>query len=159
MKPCFSKLVASFLQMSSGCVSGLLQPSALRNTPLTVLLSVGEAAAGQVMTLASAAIKQAQVAFAACVTAQPVMLPDLVSRIRSLLLSSARLTEGELLRQTDDIGPATAQTSPDRVWRWDLTSDAVPVGNGPGGWYFAPSAGQLCCASAEVAGCLCHSQL
>ncbi|KAA6416579.1 MAG: phosphatidylinositol 4-kinase alpha-like, partial [Trebouxia sp. A1-2] len=83
------------------------------------------------MTLASAAIKEAQVAFAACVSAQPVMLPDLVSRIRSLLLSSARLTEGELLRHTDDIGPATAQTAPGRVWRWDLTTDAVPTGTGP----------------------------
>ncbi len=138
--------------MSSGYVSDLLHPSTLCNTPLTVLVSVGEAAAGQVMTLASAAIKQAQVAFAACVTAQPVMLPDLVSRIRSLLLSSARLTEGQLLRQTDDIGPATAQTSPDKVWRWDFTSDAVPAGTGPGGWCFAPAAGQLCCAPAEVAG-------
>ena len=124
-----------------------------------MLLPVGEAAAGQVMTLASAAMKEAQVAFAACVSAQPVMLPDLVSRIRSLLLSSARLTEGELLQQTDDIGPATAQTSPDRVWRWDLTTDAVPVGTGPGGWCSAPSAGQLCCAPTEIAGYLCHSQL
>ncbi len=143
--------------MSSGYVSDLLQPSALQNTPFIVLVSVGEAAAGQVMTLASAAIKQAQVAFAACVTAQPVMLPDLVSRIRSLLLSSARLTEGELLRPTDDIGPGTAQTSPDKVWRWDLTTDAVPVGTGPGGWCLAPSAGQMCCAPTEIAGCLLHS--
>lgn len=109
-------------------------------------LGSGEAAAGQVMTLASAAIKEAQVAFAACVSAQPVMLPDLVSRIRSLLLSSARLTEGELLRHTDDIGPATAQTAPDRVWRWDLTTDAVPVGTGPGA-----HAQQLCRAVSEAA--------
>ncbi len=103
------------------------------NTSCTVFASIGEAAADQVMTLASAVIKEAQVAFAACVSAQPVMLPDLVSRIRSLLLSSARLTEGELLRHTDDIGSAIAQTAPDRVWRWDLTTDAVPVGTGPGG--------------------------
>lgn len=125
--------------MPSGCVSDLCQPSALGDTSSAELVSVGEAAAGQVMTLASAAIKEAQVAFAACVSAQPVMLPDLVSRIRSLLLSSARLTEGELLRHTDDIGPATAQTAPGRVWRWDLTTDAVPTGTGPGEWHPAPS--------------------
>lgn len=84
------------------------------------------------MSLAAAAMKEAQVAFAACVSAQPVMLPDLVSRVRSLLLSTARLTEGELLRRTDDMGAATAQNGADKVWRWDLATDAMPLGTGPG---------------------------
>ena len=80
------------------------------------------------MTIAAAAMKEAQVAFAASVSVQPVMLPDLIARIRSLLLSSARLTEGELLRHTDDVRPTTAQTALDRVWRWSLTTDAMPHG-------------------------------
>ena len=84
------------------------------------------------MGLAAAAMKEAQVAFAACVSAQPAMLPDIVSRLRSLLLSTARLSEGELLRRTDDLGPTTAQTAPRRVWRWSLTADSIPLGTGPG---------------------------
>lgn len=84
------------------------------------------------MGLASAALKQAQVAFAACVAAQPAMLSDIISRLRSLLLSSARLSEGELLRRTDDLGPTTAQTAPHRVWRWDLGADGIALGTGPG---------------------------
>lgn len=84
------------------------------------------------MGLASAALKEAQVAFAACVAAQPAMLSDIISRLRSLLLSSARLSEGELLRRTDDLGPTTAQTAPHRVWRWDLSADRVALGTGPG---------------------------
>ena len=92
----------------------------------------GEAAADQVMGLASAALKEAQVAFAACVTAQPAMLSDIISRLRSLLLSTARLSEGELLRRTDDLGPTTAQTAPHRVWHWNLNSDGMALGTGPG---------------------------
>ena len=84
------------------------------------------------MALAAGAMKEAQVAFAGCISAQPVMLPDLISRLRSLLLSSARLAEGELLRSSDDVGPTTAQTAPLRVWRWDLTTDAMPQSAGPG---------------------------
>lgn len=95
-------------------------------------VSIGEAAVDQVMGLASAALKEAQVAFAACVAAQPAMLSDIISRLRSLLLSSARLSEGELLRRTDDLGPTTAQTAPHRVWRWDLSADEVALGTGPG---------------------------
>lgn len=84
------------------------------------------------MGLASAALTEAQVAFAACVTAQPAMLSDIISRLRSLLLSSARLSEGELLRRTDDLGPTTAQTAPHRVWRWNLSTDGMALGTGPG---------------------------
>ena len=89
------------------------------------------------MGLASAALKEGQAAFAACVTAQPAMLSDIVSRLRSSLLSSARLSEGELLRCTDDLGPTTAQTAPHRVWRWNLTADTMPLGTGPGRLYVA----------------------
>lgn len=96
-------------------------------------VATGEAAVDQVMGLAAAALKEAQVAFAACVAAQPAMLSDIISRLRSLLLSSARLSEGELLRRTDDLGPTTAQTAPHRVWRWDLGADGVALGTGPGG--------------------------
>lgn len=92
----------------------------------------GEAAADQVMGLASSALKEAQVAFAACVTAQPAMLSDIISRLGSLLLSSARLSEGELLRRTVDLGPTTAQTAPHRVWRWTLSGDGMALGSGPG---------------------------
>ncbi|KAL3141037.1 hypothetical protein ABBQ32_005551 [Trebouxia sp. C0010 RCD-2024] len=109
-------------------------------------LGAGEAAADQVMGLASAALKEGQAAFAACVTAQPAMLSDIVSRLRSSLLSSARLSEGELLRCTDDLGPTTAQTAPHRVWRWNLTADAMPLGTGPGA-----HAQQLCRAVSEAA--------
>ena len=98
----------------------------------TIIKNAGEAAADQVMALASAVMKEAQAAFAACGSAQPALLPDIVSRLRSLLLSSARLSEGELLRRTDDLGPTTAQTAPHRVWRWNLTTDGMPLGTGPG---------------------------
>lgn len=82
--------------------------------------------------MATAAFKEARVAFAASVTNQPALMPDLVARIRSLLLSTARLSEGELLRRTDDLGPTTAQTAPHRLWRWDLTQDHIAVTSSPG---------------------------
>lgn len=112
----------------------------------------GEAAADQVMALASAVMREAQAAFAACGSAQPALLPDVILRLRSLLLSSARLSEGELLRRTDDLGPTTAQTAPHRVWRWNLTTDSMPLGTGPG---------MLCfnCAGAPVCSCICLKQL
>ena len=92
----------------------------------------GEAFADQVLAVAAAAFKEAIVAFAASVTNQPALMPDLVARIRSLLLSTARLSEGELLRCTDDLGPTTAQTAPHRLWRWDLTQDHTVVTSSPG---------------------------
>ena len=131
LQPC-SKVKA--LQMALLWALSMRQSLSTRRT-LGIILHVvltGEAAADQVMALASAALKEAQVAFAACVTAQPAMLSEIISRLRSLLLSSARLSEGELLRRTDDLGPTTAQTAPHRVWHWSLTADGMSLGTGPG---------------------------
>lgn len=97
----------------------------------------GEAFADQVLAVATAAFREARVAFAAIVSVQTALMPDLVARIRSLLLSTARLSEGELLRRTGDLGPTTAQTAPHRLWRWNLNQDHIEVTASPGEhlWY------------------------
>ena len=99
----------------------------------------GEAFADQVLAVAAAAFKEARVAFAASVSGQAALMPDLVARIRSLLLSTARLSEGELLRRTDDLGPSTAQSAPHKLWRWDLTQDHIAVTSSPGKLNTSPS--------------------
>ena len=104
----------------------------------------GEAFADQVLAVATAAFREAQVAFAAIVSVQTALMPDLVARIRSLLLSTARLSEGELLRRTDDLGPTTAQTAPHRVWRWNLNQDHIEVTASPGEHLWYPKSCHFC---------------
>ena len=67
------------------------------------LALAGEAASGQVMLLANAVIREAQRLWVTCTEAHLPLLPDMVSRLRSLMLSVARLSEGELLRRTTDL--------------------------------------------------------
>ena len=75
------------------------------------VLLAGEAASGQVMLLADAVICEAQRLWTACTEARLPLLPDVASRLRSLMLSVARLSEGELLRRTTDL-----QASPGAAW-------------------------------------------
>ncbi len=55
------------------------------------------------MLLANAVIREAQRLWVTCTEARLPLLPDMVSRLRSLMLSVARLSEGELLRRTADL--------------------------------------------------------
>ena len=96
------------------------------------MVCAGEGFADQVLAIVAAAFKEARVAFAASIATKASLLPDLVARIKSLMLSSARLSEGELVRHTEDIGPNTAQKAPDRVWRWNLSHDHLATTSGPG---------------------------
>lgn len=55
------------------------------------------------MALANLAVQEAQRLWVACAHARLPQLPDVVVRMRSLMLSAARLSEGELLRATADL--------------------------------------------------------
>ena len=55
------------------------------------------------MLLANAVIREARRLWVTCTEARLPLLPDMVSRLRSLMLSVARLSEGELLRRTTDL--------------------------------------------------------
>ncbi|KAK9812698.1 hypothetical protein WJX72_002251 [[Myrmecia] bisecta] len=107
-------------------------------------LGAGEAASEQVLGLALVSSREVERVLLACSDASLPVLSDFEARLRSLMLSSARLSEGELLRRTADLQP-NPEVAMKRVWRWDLTESTLALPAGPG-----RAAQQLCRTLAEA---------
>ena len=116
------------------------------------------------MLLANAVIREAQRLWVTCTEARLPLLPDMVSRLRSLMLSVARLSEGELLRRTTDLQVCcfgTRRCLGCCVSAGDAWPKGPSVRHGPARVMLLYQAAPLCCqcSLSLSGGCLVEGEL